>query len=338
LHNGILERFDTTTIRRRGFTLVELLVVIAIIGILVAMLLPAVQAAREAARRSQCQNHLKQLSLAFQTHADTHGHYPTGGWGGNWLAEPERGFGTGQTGGWFYNILPFVEEHSLRDVGKGLTRQAKWAAFIERDKLAVSIFHCPSRRAVRTYPNDMGHRPANGQLSPEHARADYAANAGDIEQLEVHCISVQPRNEAEADNGKPGWPPTLKEFNGIVYCGSEVKLRNVTDGTSNTYSVGEAYLDPEHYEDGREHSNDWTVWTGFQDDQARSTHYSPATGESRAPVQDTAGVRFWESFGSSHPGGTFMAYLDGSVRLVNYEVNPEIHRSSGHRSDGALNN
>ena len=84
---------------QHGFTLVELLVVIAIIGILVALLLPAIQAAREAARRRQCTTQLRELTLGCLNHHDVHGHFPTGGWGWNWVGDPDRGYGKEQTDG-----------------------------------------------------------------------------------------------------------------------------------------------------------------------------------------------------------------------------------------------
>src|SRR5438132_12910000 len=112
---------------RSGFTLVELLVVIAIIGVLVALLLPAVQAAREAARRMHCQNNLMQTGLGWHNHTDVNGHMPTGGWGWGWVGDADQGVGRNQTGSWTFNILPYIEQKTVYDMSGGSPGQPKFA-------------------------------------------------------------------------------------------------------------------------------------------------------------------------------------------------------------------
>src|SRR5947207_12126668 len=103
--------------RRDGFTLIELLVVIAIIAILIGLLLPAVQKVREAAARTQCLNNLKQMGIGLHSCHDTNGYFPSGGWGWNWMGDPDRGSGKRQPGGWVFCILPYVEQQQLFSQG-----------------------------------------------------------------------------------------------------------------------------------------------------------------------------------------------------------------------------
>ena len=109
---------------RRGFTLVELLVVIAIIGMLVGLLLPAVNAAREQGRLASCKNNLHQLCIACLDHENKMQFLPSGGWGGNWVGLASQGYGQNQPGGWIYQILPYLEQTPLHDLTIGVSSPA----------------------------------------------------------------------------------------------------------------------------------------------------------------------------------------------------------------------
>ena len=136
--------------RCAGFTLVELLVVIAIIGVLVALLLPAVQAARESARNTQCLNQLRQINLAFHQHHDTYGVFPSGGQ--NWKYPPDFSgpgiplSGKSQRAGWAYQILPFLEATNTWN-GGGRTTVVDCQIFVMGAK--TKFYFCPSRRAPK---------------------------------------------------------------------------------------------------------------------------------------------------------------------------------------------
>lgn len=163
-----MSTYRISTPRRPGFTLVELLVVIAIIATLMGLLLPAVQKVREAASRMSCQNHLKQIALAFHNHHGAHGFYPSGGW--NWDLPPryEGGspvVGQDQWAGWGFQILPFIEAENVWKAGPV-------AAVGTTNKL----FFCPSRRppGAVTYPDNYDPPISGGNVA--HALCDYAAS------------------------------------------------------------------------------------------------------------------------------------------------------------------
>lgn len=176
--------------RSAGFTLVEVLVVIAIIGVLVAITLPAVQMARESSRRSACANNLRQQAVAVSLHEETHKTFPTGGWKDH-LGDPNAGYGTKQPGGWIYNILSYIEEDNLRQLGRGLKGQPREQALTTLMQSPIEVFYCPSRRLARLYPYTGGVLK-NAQPPEKVGKTDYAISATiSYEKSEVIISDIQ---------------------------------------------------------------------------------------------------------------------------------------------------
>lgn len=222
--------------RRPALTLVELLVVVSIISVLIGLLIPAVQMARESSRRTACANNLRQLGVAAKLHADAQGFFPTGGWGPEWVGDPDAGFGPKQPGGWLYNVLPYLEQQSLRNEGKGLRGDAKEAALARALQTSLSLVHCPSRREPVLYPYK-GPSALKNCTPPSHvAKNDYAINT---------LISSQ-KSEV------------------IV---AEIQLRN---GLSATPLAGEKAVSAEHYADGQAEGDKLALFVGDCPDVGRA--------------------------------------------------------------------
>jgi prepilin-type N-terminal cleavage/methylation domain-containing protein len=316
--------YDFRYRRTSAFTLVELLVVIAIIGVLVALLLPAIQAARESSRRTKCSNHLKQQALACHNHHDTLAVFPTAGRQDYYGARGPSATATAPTQfwNWRYLILPFVEQETVFNLTSD--NQVRLTP--------INMYNCPSRRR----PTVVG-----AIILP-----DYAGNAGPTwcpaNEVSTWTGVIIP---SEVNNG--GWravPP--------------VRIAMITDGTSNTLLLGEKFVAVDHYTTAAQwgDNNSWTngnswITTRNAIHQPRADlRESAATKEVAPPNAQASGINgrcgpwglggvgsgggYYDYWGAAHPSAFNAAMSDGSVRLIRYNISLGILQALSDREDG----
>ncbi len=354
--HGITTHGITAHSIKRGFTLVELLVVIAIIGVLVALLLPAVQAAREAARRTQCINQLKQIGLGILNLTDARGIFPTGGDKifpeiANYVVNgvplgPEK-----QGLAWGYQILPYLEKNNLAQI----TTQAALQSTIVPDYI------CPSRRAplatqdvlspelLVTLSDYVGAIPCGFEDASETTRIFPDESASRRERFfggsGSTFITAVPADEVYMGViVRTPYTFTISGRSGLIRrrvanVSNPVKFAMILDGTSNTMLVGEKFLRADLYEGGS--WADDKGWTdGWDPDSMRSTCFKPLQDSLSGTTDDSLYGPATDvvNFGSAHPGGFNAVFADGSVHTINYDVDPFVFDNLGDRQDGEVLN
>jgi prepilin-type N-terminal cleavage/methylation domain-containing protein/prepilin-type processing-associated H-X9-DG protein len=302
-----MSRKPVQSSRRPAFTLIELLVVIAIIGVLVALLLPAVQSAREAANRTSCQNNLKQLGLAAQEYHDSFGAFPAG-WYCYALTFDANG---NQTGGdpncqampiaqyqpymWsgFTGLFQKMEQGNLyNEINFNLP--TTWPDNVTSIRRTISGFVCPSNRRAITVNSQTGAN-ATSLLGPSDYRGNQAS--GFIGAPTQNCPSLVPVSNATAN------PYCWVYDNGMMYMNSQVNMADITDGTSSTILMGESVYP-------------FGVWS-------QATTAVVRTNIDRTINQPipSNGINYWTYWASKHPGQVNFAYCDGTVRPVTSQIN-----------------
>lgn len=335
---------------RSAFTLVELLVVIAIIAILVSLLLPAVNAAREAARRMQCINQLRQMGLAANIHENAIGYYPSNGWSREWTADPNRGYGKDQPGSWLFSILPFLEEeaaYSLVD-GRQFGTTEYDTAISQLHESTIGTFYCPSRRPAGVYSHRMSthavHNAPSIRSLPAVVKTDYAANGGDGSQSSGDAPVRKPSSISAIEGfnwskivDREPEPFTAGDpiyISGVMFYRSEIGVRKIKDGLSKTYLAGEKYVNPDDYLGyNTDLGENQSAFSGFEWDTTRLTNFTRENDKYR-PRPDTPGTNAVYAFGSAHNSGFNMVMCDGAVSHIPYEIDREVHRRLGSRLDG----
>ncbi|MBQ2822852.1 MAG: DUF1559 domain-containing protein [Thermoguttaceae bacterium] len=316
--------------KHNGFTLVELLVVIAIIGMLVGLLLPAVQQAREAARQMQCSNNLHNMSLGCLNVEASNKALPSGGWATSWLGDGDRGFTQKQPGSWIFAILPMMEQTALFQLASDGDPNTITQTQKDRGKpvwsTSLPFFNCPSRRpGTPNYTRSTAYRNATAESNLQ-AKSDYAGVTGNTHPDANGGSAVGTLKEGDELCASDSW---LYRGNGAIFTGSHVRLSEIRDGTTNTYLLGEKYLGIDRYiptdTKNLDYGDDVNAYTGGDDNQ-RWTN--------TVPLQDRSGYNPCYGLGSTHAGSLKMAMCDGSVHSVSYSIDSETHKFLGIRNDG----
>ena len=300
----------------RGFTLVELLVVIAVIGILIALLLPAVQAAREAARRMQCANNLKQMGLAVHNYHDAYRCFPPGG-----ITEGECGTQRSRIN-WAIAILPYIEEKTLHDrYDHSVYNEDPENEFVRQ--ALVTAYVCTSEPGggdLQIPCTGPGGSVSRGGLGLEYRTSSYKCVAG--------CIGgdVPLRGQGWWDRYIPSWGVPDEERRGVLHSTGVLdwtseKMATVSDGTSNTLMIGEKSTNTR-----RDIASFW-AYTYLSYAMGHSIeHPLSITNDIAECFQLAAAAGVWgggpccNSWGSYHPGVVQFALADGSTRAVSENI------------------
>jgi prepilin-type processing-associated H-X9-DG protein/prepilin-type N-terminal cleavage/methylation domain-containing protein len=348
------------TDRRRtsGFTLIELLIIMTIISILMSLLFAGVQSVREAANRVICMNNLAQWGKAIDAHVAVQTWYPTGGWGSNWVGDADRGFGTRQPGGWVYNLLPYIGQQGLHDLGglnNTVIKISKPAAANELVQSVLSSANCPTRRRSILFKNYLTYMKAPhtvnnaklGGLPPPAAvaRTDYAFVSGNGSSMEngggpttftqgdkrAYYFKLYGYSSGHSyffvmEGGGYGSAP-----NGLCFSMSEITPAHITTGLSCMITIGEKYVNPDKYFTGADAGDNVNMYTGMNDDQWRTTYFPPLRDNNDL-------LSFAPIFGSAHANGCNFLFADGSVRVISYNVDSKSFRPLGARDHAAYVN
>jgi prepilin-type N-terminal cleavage/methylation domain-containing protein len=328
------QQLEISNRRPRAFTLVELLVVIAIIGVLVSLLLPGVQAAREAARRSQCVNNLKQIALSLHNHHDAKRQFPPGTY--NYIDSgvmPAIYNGKQDHRSWFHDLLPYTEETALYLDFDAFAKTGTMVFYFPKSGTIVPGYVClsdPTSPKVRTYnsgpspPESFG---VPGQPSQGFS-GNYAACSGD-------------------DFFNPtGYLSSAKQ-RGILYSASRTRMKEITDGTSHTAMVSEIILSPDTLDNdsrGRYYnpSHGGVCFTTLYPPNTTledKVNWLSAYAVPEAPAFGNMGAfsnNMYLSARSLHPGGVNLAAADGSIHFVSSEVDPVSYDAWGSRAGNEL--